>query len=134
MPCKDDHESQSPEDTGLTPRRLGAAGVVSLVSLPMARLARSAAICLEGCWAGMGEMPLEGGFEASVEREDWKVGMTDSCPTSSLNEMSLLFRGRSVDVGSLEAENKTLLLFIAAAVTDQAGFQHLTFAGTSRHH
>ena len=121
-PCKDDHDSQSPEeavepfflllDIDCPPSCVGLLAVVPLRS-PFCRLDR--------CVVGIGETPLEGLLEVATESEE-----DDAAPVSagsnslllSSNEMSLRLRGRIVDVVLLEEGKRPSLLFIVAAAAD----------------
>jgi hypothetical protein len=121
-PCKDDHDSQSPEEA-VEPFFLlldvdcphSCAGLLAVVP------PRSPFCRLDRCVVGIGETPLEGLLEVATESEE-----DDAAPVStgsnslllSSNEMSLRLRGRIVDVVLLEEGKTPSLLFIVAAAAD----------------
>lgn len=121
-PCRDDQESQSPaEDTGPFPWVLDVKLVDSPVPLALDLPPTATASLLEGCLAGIGEMPRDAAFGAPIEKEDDVTAPSSvgSRSFSSLKEMSLRFRGRIVDVMLLG--NKLSLLLMVAAAADRLG-------------
>ena len=128
-PCKDDHDSQSPEDA-VAPFALLVEDDLDPSHPPLLFVlaAEVGAWRLEGFVAGIGEMPrgelLGGAIE--MEEDDTAPSAAGSKSFSSWNEMSLLLRGRIVDVALLG--KRVSLLLIVAALADGHGVGKRAFA------
>lgn len=125
-PCSVDQDSHNPVDDGNPFGQTGALGE-RLSRFPYRPDLASVSVgcCFEEVEAGIGERPLEGYLErdCGANNEDDVLASTLSLSFSSLNEISLRFRGRMEDSPVVEVWRKPLLMpvFIVAAGANGLG-------------